>query len=221
VYDYVDGKVDWMAYGLPVEGDDGPFVGQAVTDAVIVDVGATVGEARRRLRGTSGEVLIVTHGRGLVVGEVDGEALAGSDDGDPLLEVMRPVPSTVRPSATVASLAGSSRERVVVTTSDGYLVGQAVLQPDQHDQHDHDDHDHDHDHDDDPDDDHDAALSGRLRLVERELDEVMEAVAAHFGDREPPEEELRNFLRDRLVAEGRSVEEADQFMAELDGQNSG
>ncbi len=210
MYDYVDGKVDWMAYGLAVEGDDGPFVGQAVTDAVIVDVGATVGEARRRLRGTSGEVLIVTHGRGLVVGEVDGEALAGGDDGDPLLEVMRPVPSTVRPSATVASLAGSSRERVVVTTSDGYLVGQAVLQPDQHD---HDDHDHD--------DDHDAALSGRLRLVERELDEVMEAVAAHFGDREPPEEELRNFLRDRLVAEGRSVEEADQFMAELDGQNSG
>jgi hypothetical protein len=27
VYDYVDGKVDWMAYGQPVEGDEGPFLG--------------------------------------------------------------------------------------------------------------------------------------------------------------------------------------------------
>ncbi len=214
MYDYVDGKVDWMAYGLPVEGEDGPFVGQAVIDAVTVDVGATVGQARRRLHDGGTDAAIVTHGQGLAVGEVDGEMLAAADDDDcSLLAVMRPVPSTVRPSATVSSLAGSNRERVVVTTSDGHLLGQAMLDPDDHGHGDdgHDDHDHD---------DHDEALSERLHLAEAELNQVMEAVAAHFGDREPPEDELRSFLRDRLVAEGRSPEEADQFMAELDHQNS-
>jgi len=216
VYDYVDGKVDWMAYGLPVEGEDGPFVGQAVIDAVTVDVGATVGQARRRLHDTGTDAAIVTHGQGLAVGEVDGEMLAAADDDDcSLLAIMRPVPSTVRPSATVSSLAGSNRERVVVTTSDGHLLGQAMLGHDDHDHHE------DHGHDDHEDhEDHDEALSERLHLVEAELDQVMEAVAAHFGDRAPPEEELRSFLRDRLVAEGRSPEEADQFMAELDTQNS-
>ncbi|MDQ6796417.1 MAG: hypothetical protein M3011_00090 [Actinomycetota bacterium] len=210
MYDYVDGKVDWMAYGLPVEGDDGPFVGQAVTDAVAVEVGSSVGQARRRLEESGYDVAIVIHEQGWVVGEVDAEILAGPDDGS-LLEVMRPVPSTVRPSATVSSLAGSAGERLVVSTSDGRLLGQAVVEAEYHDGHHHDGHDHA----------DQEASSGRLGRMEQELTEVMEAVADHFGDGEPSDEELRSFLLDRLVAEGRSPEEADQFMAGIDDQNHG
>jgi len=215
VYDYVDGKVDWMAYGLPVDGDDGPFVGRSVTDPLTIDVRATVTEARRRLQEAGSDRAVVTFDRGWVVGEVDGETLGGSHDDQPLLEVMHPVPSTVRPSVTVSSLAGSGRRRVVVSTPDGRLLGEALVEadgddgPDGHDHHDHAGHDHA---------DHDEG-SSHLQRMERELTEVMEAVADHFGDSEPSDEELRSFLRDRLVAEGRSPEEADQFMAEIGDQN--
>jgi hypothetical protein len=54
-----------------------------------------------------------------------------------------------------------------------------------------------------------------VERYERELTEVMEAVHERFGDREPAESELRDFLRERLVAEGRSPEDADRFLAEL------
>ena len=38
------------------------------------------------------------------------------------------------------------------------------------------------------------------------------AVQEHFGDREPSDEEVRAFLRDRLIAEGSTPEEADQAL---------
>ncbi len=43
----------------------------------------------------------------------------------------------------------------------------------------------------------------------------MAAIEERFGDREPGEHELRSFLRDRLVAEGRTEEDADRFLDEL------
>lgn len=53
--------------------------------------------------------------------------------------------------------------------------------------------------------------------LEAELLSVLFAVQAHFGDREPSDEEVRGFLRQRLIDEGRSEAEADRFMASLDG----
>jgi hypothetical protein len=44
----------------------------------------------------------------------------------------------------------------------------------------------------------------------------MAAVEERFGDREPSEAEMRAFLRERLVAEGRSPEDADRFLDELE-----
>lgn len=43
--------------------------------------------------------------------------------------------------------------------------------------------------------------------------EVVFAAQEHFGDREPTEEEMLGFLRDRLISEGRTPEEADEFLA--------
>jgi len=48
-----------------------------------------------------------------------------------------------------------------------------------------------------------------------ELLAVTEALQERFGDREPTEEELHDFLRGRLIAEGRTAEEADAFLAEM------
>ncbi len=41
-------------------------------------------------------------------------------------------------------------------------------------------------------------------------------IQEHFGEREPSDEEIRGFLRQRLIDEGRSPEEADAFLARMD-----
>lgn len=38
----------------------------------------------------------------------------------------------------------------------------------------------------------------------------------HFGEREPSDDEVRAFLRQRLINEGRSAEEAEEFLATMD-----
>jgi CBS domain-containing protein len=200
VYDYVDGKVDWMAFGLPVEGKDGPFVGGLLSEVATCDVAGTAGDARRLLDRPGTESVVVVAGGGLVVGEVEAGTLEGHADGERLLDVMDPVPTTVRPSVTVASLAEGGGGRRLVTTSDGRLLGEVTVavDEDRHAGHDH------------------AATDGDMEAFERELTQVMAAVEERFGDREPSEVELRSFLRDRLVAEGRSPEDADRFLDELD-----
>jgi hypothetical protein len=216
VYDYVDGKADWMAYGLPVEGDDGPFLGPSVTDVPTCDVGLTVGDARAALDSAHAEVVIVTAGGGLAVGEVDADALEGRADDVALLEVLRPVPETVRPSVTVASVAGGGGGERLVTTSDGRLLGRATVGAPSQDQHGQDDHGHE-DHEGH---DHHGHDHLDMERYEVELTEVMTAIGEHFGDREPSAEELRAFLRDRLVAEGRSVEDAERFLDEMEAGGS-
>ena len=201
MYDYVDGKSDWMAYGLPIEGADGPFLGGQLSEVPTCDAGATVADARAAI-GDAEAVIIVT-AEGLVVGEIDAEALPSLAAEAAVLDVMDPVPTTVRPSVTVAALAEAGGGSRLVTTSAGRLLGLATVEGEEHD-HDH-DHDHDHEHDD-----------GGMEAFEKELTDVMAAVEERFGDRDPTEAELRSFLRDRLVAEGRSPEDADRFLDELE-----
>ena len=193
-----------MAYGLPVEGSDGPFLGAQLVEVPTCDVAGTVGDARHLLGQSGAETVVVVAGNGLAVGEVDGETLDGHDDADALLEVMDPVPTTVRPSVTLASVAEAGGGARLVTTSDGRLLGQIEVEVDDADHEGHDHEGHSHEHDDHADD------------FDRELALVMEAIEERFGDREPSEAELRTFLHGRLVAEGRSAEEADQFLDQLE-----
>ena len=200
MYEYVDGKVDWMAYGLPVEGEDGPFLSDQLTEVPTCDVGGTVGDARKVLAGSGGEDVVVVGEDGLVIGDVDFDALEGVADDVELLEVLRPVPSTVRPSVTVSSLAEAGGGRRLVTTSDGRLLGQVKVEGAQgagHEGHDH------------------GEASIDVDRYEDELATVMKAVEERFQDRQPSEDELRAFLRDHLIGEGRSEEEADQLLGEM------
>ncbi len=206
MYDYVDGKSDWMAYGLAVEGEAGPFLGQVLTRVPTCGVTATVAEAGDGGGGTR-ESVVVLDDAGLVVGVLTPDALAGASGDDGVLDAMDVVPSTVRPSVEVSSVVGSGADRVLVTSSDGRLLGQVVV-ADLAAADPHDGHDHAHDHG-----DQGAAL-------EAQLVDTLAAVSEHFGDREPSEEELRAFLRDELVREGRTAEEADALMAEMDDPGS-
>lgn len=184
-----------MGYGLAVEGEDGPFAGQRVTPVPTCGVDETVAGARAALESAGdGTVVVVVGGPGLALGTVDAASLAGAGADDDLLDVMAVVPSTVRPSVAASSLGESP---VLVTTSDGVLLGAAVSGPPAG--HDHEGHDHE----------------GHSPELDQEITETLAAVAEHFGDHEPTGAQLRAFLRDRLIGEGRSPEEADDFLADL------
>jgi len=183
-----------------VEGEDGPFLGERVSEVATCEVTGSVADALRVLGATGAEVVVLVHA-GLVVGDIDAEALDGRSDDVGLLDLLRPVPGTVRPSVTVASVVEAGGGQRLVTTSDGHLLGRAEVDPSEH-------HDHAHDHGD---------SSIDIDGYEHELAAVMKALQERFGDREVSADEVRSFLRDRLLAEGRSPDEADRFLEQMEG----
>jgi rhodanese-related sulfurtransferase len=52
--------------------------------------------------------------------------------------------------------------------------------------------------------------------IQAEMMSLLFDLQERFGDREPNDEEVRQFLRERLIDEGRSPEEADEFLAGID-----
>lgn len=55
----------------------------------------------------------------------------------------------------------------------------------------------------------------RMKQLQAEALDVIFAVQEHFGDREASEEEMQAFLRQRLIDEGKSPEEADKFLEDM------
>lgn len=129
MYDYVPSKEDWLARGLPTEGekaDTARIWKIARTDVVTCAPGDSVGDVRER-------ILASPYGFGFVVSEsgcVLGRMRKSELDCDPQLtaeDVMEAGPSTVRADLSPDEL----RERLekkelrfgVVTTPDGELIG--------------------------------------------------------------------------------------------------
>jgi rhodanese-related sulfurtransferase len=57
-----------------------------------------------------------------------------------------------------------------------------------------------------------------MQRLHHEFLEIALAVQARFGvDVQPSEEEIRAFLRERMIDEGKTPEEADAFLAEMGG----
>ena len=54
-----------------------------------------------------------------------------------------------------------------------------------------------------------------MQRLQDDLLGLIFAVSERFGDREPTEEELRSFLREHLIAEGKTAEEADAVLARI------
>jgi hypothetical protein len=120
VYDYVPGKVDWLARGLPTEGEESstPRVGRlARDDAATCGLDEPVERVRELIEASPYGFCLVLAEDGTLLGRVRRSAP----------ERMEPGPSTVRYDLAVDEL----RERLdkrdlktaIVTTPEGKLVG--------------------------------------------------------------------------------------------------
>jgi Mg/Co/Ni transporter MgtE len=129
VYDYVAGKLDWMAAGLPTEGTNSahPRAGQVSRkDVPTAHLEERVGDVRERVRALGWEAVVVTNDQRVVLGLLRSKEL----DKDPDLRIeqaMRPGPSTFRPYVAIKEIADHMAQHKLesspVTTSDGRLVG--------------------------------------------------------------------------------------------------
>jgi len=135
VYDYVAGKLDWMAAGLPTEGTNAgkPRAGEVSRkDVPTASLDERLGDVRERVRALGWDAVVVTNDERVVFGLLRSKEL----DKDPELRIeqaMRPGPSTFRPYVSIKEMAEYMAEHKLesspVTTSDGRLVG-LLLQKD-------------------------------------------------------------------------------------------
>lgn len=132
MYDYASGKQDWIAAGLPSEGQDAerPRAGTvARRDAPTCRLDERMSDVRERIRATEWDVCMVLNDERVVLGILLREALDAEDDSS-VEEAMRPGPGTFRPNVPIEEMAEyvirHDRQNVPITTSDGRLVGVLV-----------------------------------------------------------------------------------------------
>ena len=129
VYDYVAGKLDWMAAGLPTEGTNAtrPRAGEvARKDVPTCGLKERLGSVRERVRQQGWDAVVVVNEERVVMGLLRSKEL--DSDSDLLIEqAMRPGPSTFRPFVRMEEMAHfmveHNLESAPITTSDGRLVG--------------------------------------------------------------------------------------------------
>jgi Mg/Co/Ni transporter MgtE len=129
VYDYVPGKADWFASGLPREGRlaSVPTIGEAARREVPTCAPAEkVGAVRERVRKAGWDRCVVVNKERVVLGLLRDRELL-SDPKSSVEEAMRNGPATFRPNEPVGKMAQRMQDReataVLVTTPDGRLVG--------------------------------------------------------------------------------------------------
>jgi len=129
VYDYVAGKLDWMAAGLPTEGTNAtrPRAGEvARKDVPTSGLKEMLGSVRERVRRQGWDAVVVVNEQRVVMGLLRSKEL--ESDSDLLVEqAMRPGPSTFRTFVHIEEMAHfmveHKLESTPITTSDGRLVG--------------------------------------------------------------------------------------------------
>ncbi|MGH2750134.1 MAG: hypothetical protein ACRDK3_04580 [Actinomycetota bacterium] len=135
VYDYVEGKLDWIAHGLPVEGN-GPHYAVAGEvadrDAVLAcRVGDLVGDMSEKLESEPLDYCVVLNDHDIVLGRMRKKNVRGPPDESVEL-VMEPGPTTLRPKEPAGGLLERMRKKnapaVIVTTKSGRLLGAATQQ---------------------------------------------------------------------------------------------
>jgi CBS domain-containing protein len=133
VYDFVDGKVEWISRGLPLEGT-GPHhavAGEvADRDAVLTcRVGDQLGAVARALDTVPHDYCVVLNDHDIVLGRMRKKNLRGPDE-TAVEHVMEPGPTTVRATEPAKDLLERMRKKnalaVIVTTHKGRLMGTAT-----------------------------------------------------------------------------------------------
>ena len=128
-YDFVPGKVAWVAMGWPREGtaarvpNAGEVARRGTPTCALED---RVGDVRERVLAAGREVCIVVNDAGIVEGRLRGRALWETPEAT-AEEAMEVGPTTVRPSEPLEPLVERMRRRgvrtVVVSDLKGRLVG--------------------------------------------------------------------------------------------------
>ena len=138
VYDYVNGKADWLASALPSEGLSAGHSTAGSTlrhDDIVAHSGEMLGDVAARVRSEGKNAVIVINDRHVVLGRVRGRALAG-DPNTTIEGVMQSGPSTIRPDTPLETVVKTLREgnvtSTLVTDPDGRLLGTIYLEDAEH-----------------------------------------------------------------------------------------
>jgi CBS domain-containing protein len=125
----VDGKLDWLAAGLPTKGTNAerPRAGTVARgDVPTCRLDEPVGEVRERVRAAGWDACVAVNDERVVLGLLR-EAELDRDGGEPIGRVMRPGPSTFRPHVPIVEMArfmvAHDLPTSPITSSDGRLIG--------------------------------------------------------------------------------------------------
>ena len=129
VFDYVAGKEDWIAKGLPIEGTgaDVPRVGDVCrSDPPTCSLTERIGDVLDRVTMSGWDTCVVVNEDGCILGRLRDKAF--QSDPEVLAEtVMESGPTTQRPDVLLGPLTQRMRERnvddILVSGADGRLVG--------------------------------------------------------------------------------------------------
>jgi CBS domain-containing protein len=129
VYDYTAGEADWFAAGLPIKGKLASVPRAqdvARRDVPTCGLSDQLGAVRERVRAAGWDQCIVVNEERVVMGRLRQKEL-GADDTSRVETVMESGPTTVRPDTVLEPITKRMAERnvesIVVSTSDGHLVG--------------------------------------------------------------------------------------------------
>jgi CBS domain-containing protein len=132
VYDYPAGKSDWMAAGLPTEGEAASRPTAATIarrDVPTCRLEESLRNVRQRARAVGWDACVVVNEERIVMGLLRAEEL-GREEDLTAESAMRPGPSTFRPHVAIADMtefmATHDLPNVPVTTSAGELIGLLV-----------------------------------------------------------------------------------------------
>jgi len=124
----VNGKLDWLAAGLPTEGTNAErprATDVARTDAPTCRLDEQVERVRERVRAAGWDACVVVNDERVVLGLLRQEELERPEGR--IEEVMRPGPSTFRPHVPIEELAhymvAHDLPTSPITSSDGRLIG--------------------------------------------------------------------------------------------------
>jgi CBS domain-containing protein len=129
IFDYLPGKVDWLARNLPVDGSraDAPTIGRHLRHEVVtVAPDEPIAEVRARVADSPHGFALVTTADGILLGRLRVAHLDAADPRTSAAEAMEAGPSTLRPHQPAAPvrdrLRGKGRTYAMVTDPDGRLL---------------------------------------------------------------------------------------------------
>ncbi len=129
VYRYAAGKLDWFAFGLPMEGEFAaiPKAGDVVRrDVPTCHPNDRLGNVHQRCQDIGWKVCLVVNESNIVLGRLRQEAWDADPD-TPVESVMENGPTTFRPDNFLEPLIKRMHDKnvgsVIITNSDGVLIG--------------------------------------------------------------------------------------------------